>query len=111
MDTGHPDASIRLISPHIEARFEWFGFDGDDGFIGFRLLVSEADSSRTFEFGGCANYGLRKLTRFVNDPTQIAAGLGFRHPDIRYLDIFRADGDVRIVVRFEGSHLHEEFLL
>lgn len=34
---------------------------------------------------------------------------GFRHPDIRYYDLYREKDGYRLVVRFEGSGLREEF--
>lgn len=108
MNESHPDAAIRLVSSSTEARFEWRDFDGDDCFNDFQLIVATPDSSRRFEFGACANFGLRKLLKFFGDTTQTTAGLGFRHPDIRYLDIHRASEGFHITVRFEGSGLHEE---
>jgi hypothetical protein len=101
---------IRLKSDESETRFEWSGFDGDDCFSDFRIIVTTAGQSRQFEFGACALHGLRKLIKVFSDPNQGAAELGFRHPDIRWCDVHRlGNEDYRLIVRYEGSGLHEEF--
>jgi hypothetical protein len=64
--------------------------------------------SRQFSFGPCAVHGLRKVSRFSRDDSQESVSLRFRHPDIRYCDIFRTYGDYRLVVRLEGSGPSEQ---
>jgi len=100
---------IRLTSGESETRFEWSGFDGDDCFSSLRVSVTAGGELRHFEFGPCAAFGLRRLTKFFSDSTQTAVELGFRHPDILQCDVSRSGDDYRLVVRYEGSGLHEEF--
>jgi hypothetical protein len=100
---------IQLTSEGTEARFEWSGFDGDDCFADFHVTVTAGGQAHRFEFGPCAAYGLRRLRRFFTDPTQTAAELGFRHPDIRHCDVYRSGENYRLRVRYEGSGLHKEF--
>ncbi|MES2709278.1 MAG: hypothetical protein V4726_21960 [Verrucomicrobiota bacterium] len=101
-------AHIRLRSGDTEMRFDWLGFDGDECFQDFHVTYVSGGDERRFEFGPCVVWGVRKLTRFFTDPTQLTAGLGFRHPDIRYCDVHRSGESYRLVVRYEGSGLHEE---
>jgi len=89
-------------------RFVWVGFDGDDCFDAFHIDVIGESGSRQFSFGPCAVHGLRKVSRFSRDDSQESVSLGFRHPDIRYCDIFRTNGDYRLVVRLERSWLSEQ---
>jgi hypothetical protein len=89
-------------------RFVWVGFDGDDCFNDFHIDVATESGTQLFSFGPCAVQGLRKLSRFFRDHSQKSVGLGFHHPDVRYCDIFRVDGDYRLEVRFEGSGLSEQ---
>ena len=104
-------AHIKVTSGGSEARFDWGGFDGDDCFSDFHVTVLAEGNSRRFDFGPCAGFGLRKLSRFFRDTTQAEAGLGFRYPDIRYCDIHRLGDEYRLVIRFEGSGLFEEFCI
>ena len=99
---------IRLQSSDAEMRFDWLDYDGDDCFRDFHVTYVSRDGERRFEFGPCVVWGLRKLTRFFTDPTKQTAELGFRHPDIRHCDLHRAADSYRLVVRYEGSGLHEE---
>jgi hypothetical protein len=100
---------IRIKDAITETQFEWLGFDGDDCFSDFHIdLISETDNRR-FDFGPCAVHGVRKLSKFFQDDTQSSVSLGFRHPDIRCCDVHRADDGYRLLVRFEGSGLSEQF--
>ena len=101
-------AHIHLKSDTAEIRFEWLGFDGDDCFNDFHIIVTEGGHARRFDFGPCVVSGLRKLAGFFNEATQATVGGGFRHPDIRHYDVYRSADGYRLVVRFEGSRLHEE---
>ncbi|HTC95963.1 MAG TPA: hypothetical protein VK699_21150 [Terriglobales bacterium] len=102
-------ANIQVKSDLTEVQFEWLGFDGDDCFDDFHIKITSAKDTRRFDFGPCAVYSLRKLTRFFKDATQPTASGGFRHPDIRSYEMHRLDGGYRLVVSFEGSGLKEEF--
>jgi hypothetical protein len=102
-------ANIRLKSEAVEICFEWLGFDDDDCFADFHITVAESGKIRRFDFGQCVVSGVRKPMRFFADTAQETVGGGFRHPDIRYYDLHRSGDDYRLVIRFEGSGLHEEF--
>jgi hypothetical protein len=104
-------AHIHLKSDLIECRFEWLDFDGDDCFRDFRINVITETGSRRFDFGGCAVNGLRQFSTFFRSETREAVSGGFRHPDIRYYDLYREKDGYRLVVRFEGSGLREEFCI
>ena len=101
-------AQIHINDATTDMRFVWIGFDGDDCFDDFHIDVIGESGSRQFSFGPCAVHGLRKVSRFSRDNSQESVSLGFRHPDIRYCDIFRTNGDYRLVVRLEGSGLSEQ---
>ena len=102
-------AHIQLKSGASEMRFDWLGFDGDDCFDDFHITVADDGQPRRFDFGPCVVRGLRKFVRFFGDTSQPTIGGGFRHLDIRYYDLHRSGEDYRLVIRFEGSGLHEEF--
>jgi hypothetical protein len=104
-------ASIQLKDSKMNIRFEWSDYDGDDCFNNFQVLVAEGKQSEMFDFGACAIFGLRKLSKFFSDLSQETAGLGFRNPDIRYCDVFRNGKDYRLVIQYEGNNLHKEFNL
>lgn len=101
-------AHIRLESRDAEMRFDWLGYDGDDCFQDFHVTCRSGADERRFEFGPCVVWGLRKLSRFFSDPTKQSAELGFRHPDIRHCDVYRAEDGYKLVVHYEGSGFHEE---
>lgn len=104
-------ADIRVKGNSAEAKFEWRGFDGDDCFNDFHINVTTEGETRRFDFGPCAVHGLRKLRKFFQDESLGEAGLGFRNPDVRTCDVHRAGDGYRLVVRFDGSGLKEEFLI
>ena len=106
-----PTASIQLNDSTLDIRLEWFDYDGDDCFRHFQILVLESDSRQKFDFGGCAIFGLRKLSGFFSDATQKSAGLGFRYPDIRFCDFYREGSNYRLIIKFEGTNLHKEFAI
>ena len=103
--------SIHLKDSLTDVRFEWSDFDGDDCFQSFQISVDEGNQSQKFDFGACANAGLRKLSKFFSDISQETTGLGFRNPDIRYCDLFRNGNVYRLVIQYEGNNLHKEFIL
>jgi hypothetical protein len=90
-------------------RFEWLGFDGDDCFDDFHIDLTNETGIQHFHFGPCAIHGLRKVSRFFQDSGQASVSLGFQLPDIRCCDVHRADDGYRLLVRFEGSGLSEQF--
>jgi hypothetical protein len=102
-------AFIRLKSDGLQVVFEWLDFDGDDCFSDFHIDVVTQTDSRRFDFGGCAVHGLRKVTRFLKDNAQTTVGGGFRNPDLCYFDLDRKNDGYRLVVRFEGKGIREEF--
>lgn len=102
-------AFVRLKDDKSEMQFEWLAFDGDDCFNDFHVNITSATGTRRFDFGACAIHGLRKLSKFFRDETQVSVSLGFQNPDIRCCDICRGDDGYRLIVRFEGSGLHEQF--
>jgi hypothetical protein len=104
-------ANIRIKGDLTEAQFEWCSFDGDDCFNDFHINVITESDTRRYDFGRCAIQGLRKLRTFFQDASLGEPSLGFRHPDIRYCDVHRADDGYRLVVRFEDSGLKEEHLI
>jgi hypothetical protein len=104
-------AHIHLKSDLAECRFEWLDFDGDDCFNDFHINVITETGSRRFDFGGCAVNSLRQFSRFFRNGTQNTVSGGFRNPDIRYYDPHREKDGYRLVVRFEGSGLSEEFYI
>ena len=101
-------AYILLQSKDAEIRFGWLGFDGDDCFDDFHVTYVSGGDTRRFDFGPCVVAGLRKLARFFSDPTEQVVESGFRHPDVRLCEVRRDDESYRVVIRFEGSDLHEE---
>jgi hypothetical protein len=107
----YDDAHIRISNVTTDVRLEWLGFDGDDCFSDFHIDVASEEGTRQFRFGPCAVHGLRKLSRFFRDGSQASVSLGFQQPDIRCCDFVRADEGYRLLVRFEGSGLSEQFFL
>ena len=101
-------AHIEITGDTVKVRFDWVVFDGDDCFEDFFITITTDGETRRFDFGPCAISGLRKLVRFFGDPAQETVSGGFRHPDIRYYDLLRSAEGYRLVVRYEGSGLHEE---
>lgn len=102
-------AQIRIYDATTDLRLVWDGFDGDDCFSHFFVDVTSGHSTRRFCLGPCAVRGLRKLSGFFRTGSQGRVSLGFRHPDVRYCDLVRNDNDLRLLVRFEGSGLSEQF--
>jgi hypothetical protein len=105
------NAHIRITDATTEMRLAWLGFDGDDCFGDFRIDVTSEAGSQKFCFGPCAVHGLRKLSSFFRDGSQASVGLGFQQPDIRCCDFVRANEGYRLLVRFEGSGLSEQFFV
>ena len=102
------NAQININDANTDVRSVWAGFDGDDCFSDFHIDVTGESGTQRFSFGPGAVHGLRKVSQFFRDNNQEPVGLGFRHPDIGLCDIFRVDGNYRLVVRFEGSGLTEQ---
>ena len=102
-------ADIRIKGDSTEVSFEWRDFDGDDCFNDFHISVITETGTRRFDFGGCAINGLRQFRRFFRNEKPNTVSGGFRNPDIRYYDLYREKDGYRLVVRFEGSGLCEEF--
>jgi hypothetical protein len=103
------NAHIRINDTTTEMRLEWLGFDGDDCFADFHIDVTSEAGTQRFCFGPCAVHGLRKLSRFFRNGSQVSVSLGFQYPDIRCCDVVRADDGYRLLVRFEGSGVSEQF--
>jgi hypothetical protein len=103
-------ASIRIRDDHTEVLFEWLDFDGDDSFADFHIKITTGTESRRFDFGPCVVWGIRKAVRFFQDKLEVVSG-GFRFPDIRSYDLTRAQEDVLLQIRYEGTGLSEEVLL
>jgi hypothetical protein len=103
------NAHILINDAATEMRLAWLGFDGDDCFSDFHIDVTSESGTQQFCFGPCAVQGLRKLSRFFRDSSQRSVSLGFQHPDIRCCDFARVDDGYRLLVRFEGSELSEQF--
>jgi hypothetical protein len=102
-------AHIRLKSDGAEIFFEWLGFDGDDCFDDFHIIVTENGKKHRFDYGPCVVNGVRKMKRFFGDVSQNTVGGGFRHPDIRHYDLHRSGDSYRLVIHFEASGMHQEF--
>ena len=102
-------AHIRINDATTEIRLAWLDFDGDDCFSDFHIDVTSEAGTQQFCFGPCAVRGLRKLSRFFRDSGQASVSLGFQQPDVRCCDFVRADEGYRLLLRFEGSGLSEEF--
>jgi hypothetical protein len=102
-------AHIRINDATTEIRLAWLDFDGDDCFSDFHIDVTSEAGTQQFCFGPCAVHGLRKLSRFFRDSGQASVSLGFQQPDVRCCDFVRADEGYRLLLRFEGSGLSEEF--
>jgi len=105
------NAHIRINDAITDMRLEWLGFDGDDCFNDFHIDVASEAGTWQFCFGPCAVHGLRKLSRFFRDGSEASVSLGFQQPDIRSCDFVRADDGYRLMVRFEGSGLPEQFFV
>ena len=103
------NADIRIKGDSTEVSFEWRDFDGDDCFNDFHINVITETGTRRFDFGGCAVNGLRQFSRFFRNETPNTVSGGLRNPDIRYYDLYREKDGYRLVVRFEGTGLCEEF--
>lgn len=102
-------ADIRIRGDSTEVSFEWRDFDGDDCFNDFHIIVMTETGTRRFDFGGCAVNGLRQFSRFFRYETRNTVSGGFRTPGVRYYELYREKDGYRLVVRFEGSGLYEEF--
>jgi hypothetical protein len=102
-------ALIRLKNDQSDLKFEWVDFDGDDCFNDFHIEVKNASGIRRYDFGPCVVHCLRKLCKFFEDPKETTVSGGFRHPDVRRYEVHRSDDGYRLIVRFEGSGLHEQF--
>ena len=102
-------ADIRIRGDSTEVSFEWRDFNGDDCFNDFHIIVMTETGTRRFDFGGCAVNGLRQFSRFFRNETPNTVSGGFRNPDIRCYDLYREKDGYRLVVRFEGVGLCEEF--
>ena len=44
-------------------------------------------------------------------PRPAVSGRSFRHPDVRTYDWQRNDSELRLVVRFEGSEIADEYVM
>ena len=102
-------AHVHLTSDSLELQFEWLDFDGDDCFKDFHINVVSKTGTCRIDFGECAVNGLRKFSRFIRDAEQRTVNGAFRHPDVRYYDVYREDDGFRLIVRIEGSGLQQEF--
>ena len=47
--------------------------------------------NKTYDFGACAGYGLRKVHKFFGDLSIDKAELGFQHPHIMLYDLLRTE--------------------
>ncbi|PTY07037.1 hypothetical protein DB347_10635 [Opitutaceae bacterium EW11] len=104
------DVSIQIRSMDCEALLTWSGFDGDDGFEAFSIEVrGGTDEPKRFDFGGCVVWSLRRTTRLLARDELRASG-GFKYPDVRTYEWEWIGSDLKLVVTYEGTRLHEEFL-
>jgi len=103
--------SIQVESSGDVISFLWRDFDGDDCFDGFFIEVKQNGTTKNFDFGACAVYGLRKLSRFFRDSNQESVSGGFQNPDPCFFDVHR-DGDTYLLsVRFERGGFSAQFKL
>jgi hypothetical protein len=105
------NAHVRVKGHSIEMLFEWLDFDGDDCFKDFHVNVVNETNTQRFDFGPCAIHGLRKVCKFFKEITETTVSGGFRYPDVRSYDVQRIDDGYRVVIRFEGGGLHEQFYI
>ena len=101
-------AEIRIKGDSTEVSFEWRDFDGDDCFNDFHINVITETGTRRFDFGGVPS------TAFDNSAGSLGTRRRTRSAEasatpIRYYDLYREKDGYRLVVRFEGSGLCEEF--
>ena len=94
-------ACIRVHNGESEWRFDWSGFDGDDGFESFRATITDHGVTRHFDFRSAVVWSLRWLNRFFADPklTKTQGGLC----------VYRSGQDLRMV--FEYDKKSQEFHL
>jgi hypothetical protein len=105
------NALICAKNTATDVQFVWTGFDGDDCFNDFHVVVTTKGGTQQFNFGSCAVYALRKLSTCFRGVGEPSASLGFRNPDIRSCDVLRLNDGYRIKVQFEGNGFSREFVI
>ena len=95
------EASIRVRSSESEWRFDWSGFDGDDGFQSFRATVTGPGVARHFDLGPAVVWSLRWLNRFFADQSLEKTQGGLR--------VYRRGNGYRMEIETGGGQ--EEFHL
>ena len=106
-----PATFIQLESASTRVRLDWRDFDGDDCFGSFIISAFRDGGAQHFDFGPCAVRALRRMSRFISSPAESSVSGGFRYPDVRTYELQRTGEGFRLVVRFEASHSHQEFVL
>ncbi len=102
-------ASVFVRAIRTEWKFEWLGFDDDDGFSEFNIIILNVPNECQFRMGPAVLRSLRNLTRFFEDDGQKAVRGGFRCPDIRTFDLEREGKDFLLVVSTEDGKNRYDF--
>ena len=90
--------------------FRWSGFDLDDCFDLFQISVKDHGAEEIYEFGPCAVWALRHLTRvFEAGLSEDAAGGGFRNPDPRFYELRKRGAAYNLIIRFPEKDLEKKF--
>jgi len=103
------NASISARAIKSEWKFEWSGFDGDDCFNEFNIVVLNFGNESRFEFGPAVVRSLRNLNRFFNEDDGKGVSGGFRCPDIRTYDLERKGEDFLLVLSTDNGKKKHEF--
>jgi len=104
-------ASILVEDSGTVMCFLWRDFDGDDCFGNFSVEVKRDGTTKRFDFGVCAAYGLRRMSKFFRDENQSSVSGGFQNPDPCFYDLVRDGNLYRLSIRFGAAGAPEYFEL
>lgn len=83
-------ASLTIGTAKSNLRFEWNGYDGDDSFGSHSVATTQDSDKKTFDFGHCATYCIRKIEGLLDRKTD-SVRFGFRIPEVIHYDLHRND--------------------
>lgn len=95
-------ATLTLGTPIVNLRFEWLEYDGDDCFGKHRITYNGTDGTKTFNFGPCAIYCIRKIESILSTKTG-SVKFGFRIPEVISYDVDWTDDSLKL-------HIHSDEL-
>ena len=102
--------TIRDSETQVVLTFD--SYDGDDCFDEHQIELTTAGGRRTYHFGACAVYGLRKCVQFFRDSSKCEAGLGFQHDGrIKQYDFARTETGYIFKITYDRHELLESVVL